>query len=144
MRVLLDTNVVIDVLAHREPHFKFSQMVLLAIEEDVIGGYVSASAITDIFYIINKQLHDKSKTKELIKEHIISFVGVAAVDSNVISNALDIDWDDFEDAVQYSVGESITVDYIITRNPSDYAKSAIAVISPEDLLNMVAPESLEG
>jgi len=139
MNVLIDTNVALDVLIGREPFFECSQLVLLASEQNIINGYVTASAITDIFYITNKQLKDKAATYKLLKEHLMGTVKIAAVDGKSISEALDFEWDDFEDCVQYVVGKSIAADYIVTRNPDDFKNVLISVGTPEELLNIIAP-----
>ena len=69
-------------------------------------------------------------------------VKIAAVDGDTISKALDAYWNDFEDCVQYFVGESISADYIVTRNPKDFVnnKITITVLTPEALLDIIAPE----
>ena len=139
MKILIDTNIILDVLLKREPHYKHSQLVLLATEKQYIHGYVSASAITDIFYVTYKALKSKAKTYTLLK-NLVDTITVAAVDCDVISGALELDWDDFEDCVQYLVGESVEVDYIVTRNPGDFINGDIKTISPETLLNLIAPE----
>ena len=140
MNVLIDTNVVIDVLIQREPYFKHSQLVLLASEQKYINGFVSASAITDIFYIVNKSLKNKTATCELMKKDFIGTINIAAVDGDIIFEALNAEWDDFEDCVQYIVGESISADYIVTRNPKDFKNTSINIVEPEELLNIIAPE----
>lgn len=140
MNVLIDTNIALDVLLHREPFFDCSQLVLLASEQGLVTGFITASAMTDIFYIINKHFKDKSATYKLLKEHLMGMVSIAAVDGNNISEALNLEWDDFEDCVQYTVGKSVAADYIVTRNPKDFLSGQISVITPEDLLNIIAPE----
>ena len=140
MDVLIDTNVAIDVLIHREPFFEKSQLVLLASFNKIVNGYISASAITDIFYITNKTIKNKIEAKDLLKKLINYTIEVASVDGSIISQALDTDWDDFEDCVQYYVGESISVDYIVTRNPDDFTDGNIKVVTPDELLNIIAPE----
>jgi len=113
--------------------------VLLASEQKLINGYVTASSITDIFHIANKHLKDRASTYSLIKEHLIGTANIAAVDGKAITDALDLEWDDFEDCVQYVVGENISVEHIVTRNPKDFKNDQIIVISPEELLNIIAP-----
>jgi len=54
-----------------------------------------------------------------------------------IYNALDLDWDDFEDSVQYVVGECLNVDYIITRNKNDFLKGGIPAVTPEHFINII-------
>jgi len=140
MNILIDTNVVIDVLIQREPYFENSQLVLLASEQKYIKGFVSASAVTDIFYVVNKFLKNKKSTSELLKKHLIGSIYIAAVDSDIIIKSLETEWDDFEDCVQYIVGESISADYIVTRNSADFVNGNINVVTPEELLNIIAPE----
>jgi predicted nucleic acid-binding protein len=120
MNVLIDTNVVLDVLICREPFFELSQLVLLASEQKIINGFVAASAVTDIFYVTNKHLKNKDATYKLLREHLMGTISIAPVDDKNISDALDLGWDDFEDCVQYVVGESIVADFIVTRNPKDF------------------------
>jgi len=139
MRVLIDTNVILDVLLKREPFYGHSQLVLLAAEEQYIHGYVSASAITDIFYVTQKSCKSKNEACALITS-LVKTISIGAVDSDIIMEALDAGWDDFEDCVQYAVGEDLDVDYIITRNPRDFSNGRIEAISPEELLNIVMPD----
>ena len=139
MNVLIDTNVALDVIVNREPFNKNSQLIMLASEQNVINGFITASSITDIFYITNKHLKDRTATYKALKEHLIGTVRIAAVDGKSITDALDYEWKDFEDCVQYVVGESIAADYIVTRNPKDYEKEQISVITPDELLNIIAP-----
>ncbi|MDR0311106.1 MAG: PIN domain-containing protein [Acidobacteriota bacterium] len=140
MNVLIDTNVVIDVLAQREPFFEHSQLILLASEQRHLNGFVSASAITDIFYIASKFLKSKAVARELLKKHLIDTVKIATVRDDIIYEALSAEWNDFEDCVQYFVGESIGADYIVTRNPEDFSVGTIKAVSPKELLNIIAPE----
>ena len=139
MNVLIDTNVVLDVLIRREPFFECSQLIMLASEQKIINGFVSASAITDIFYITKKHLKNKTATYKLLKEHLMRTISVAAVDGHKITEALNLEWDDFEDCVQYVIGESIAADYIVTRNPNDFINKQICVVNPEELLNIIVP-----
>ena len=138
MNVLIDTNVVLDVLLKREPFFEHSQLVLLAAEKRHIVGYVSASAITDIFYISQKDLGKKA-AKESLKILLQTFKP-ATVTGSHIHQALDLDWDDFEDSVQYTVGKNFPVDYIITRNIDDYTSSYIPVLTPEQFIQVIAKD----
>jgi predicted nucleic acid-binding protein len=140
MNVLIDTNIAIDVLIQREPFYEQSQLILLASEKKLISGFISATTITDIFFIINKTIKNKDISKNLLKKLVFDTVEVAAVDKSIITQALKSSWDDFEDCVQYYVGESIYADYIVTRNPDDFTNENIIVLSPEELLDIIAPE----
>ena len=140
MNILIDTNVAIDILIEREPFFKNSQRILLAAEQKYINGFISASSITDIYYITYKFYKSKATANELLREHLIGAVNIAAVDGDIIIEALDLNWSDFEDSVQYITGESISADYIVTRNPEDFKNAKINIITPEELLDIIAPE----
>jgi len=140
MNVLIDTNVVIDVLAQRKPFFEHSQLILLASEQRHFNGFISASAITDIFYIVCKYLKSKVIARELLKKHLVDAVKIATVSGDIIYEALDAEWSDFEDCVQYFVCERIGADYIVTRNPEDFSGGTIKAVSPKELLNIIAPE----
>ena len=98
-----------------------------------IDYFISATSVTDIFYILNKTLHDFDKSKNMIRS-ILKFVSVAGVDEGCILNALDSEWVDFKDAVQHEVASQIRADYIITRNIKDYKNSTIVVLTPKEFL----------
>jgi predicted nucleic acid-binding protein len=136
MKVLIDTNVAIDVLMRREPFFENSQMVLLLSEQKFIEGFVSASSITDIFYIISKELKNKIIARNLLK-NFICMVDIAEVDGDTVAEAIDAEWDDFEDSIQYAAGTRIGVDYIVTRNIKDFAAGGIKAVTPEELLDKI-------
>jgi len=136
MTVLFDTNVILDVLLKREPFMWKSSNVLLLSEKEIIDGYVTASSITDIFYITNKTYNDKQKSMGLLKE-VLKTIRIAAVSGEEIYRAIDLDWNDFEDAVQYTAGEQIHANYIITRDTGGYINSSITVINPSDFLEFI-------
>lgn len=136
MKILLDTNVVLDILLKRDPFFtnSFDAVELSLISKGRTNYlFVSASAITDIYYIANRNLKDKEKVKELIY-NLLSFAEVADVISTDILIALESNFFDFEDAVVHEVAASNEVDVILTRNKKDFSKSTINVKTPEELI----------
>ena len=133
MTVLIDTNVILDVLLNREQFLEKSSGIMLLSEKKIIDGYVTASAITDIFYITNTTYKDKQKTMSLLKE-LLKAINIAAVTGEEIYQAIDLNWDDFEDAVQYTAGERIQADYIITRDTTGYQGKVIRAIKPAEFL----------
>lgn len=133
MQIMVDTNVVLDVLLNRTAHVNESAAVLKAASDD-IQEFISASAITDIYYIAQKELKKTSLTKQLIR-NLLQFVHVSSVSEVDIWAALDSGWEDFEDAVQNSVAEHHRFDSIITRNTSDYSNSALSVMTPQEFVN---------
>ena len=89
---------------------------------------MSASAITDIYYIAHKQIKDRKLVLDLIKR-LLMVVSIAAVGEQEIRNALETEWKDFEDAVQYSVALLNEMEGLVTRNPGDYERADISIIS---------------
>lgn len=135
MQVLIDTNVVLDVLLKRFPFVQVAVEVL-KVPEAVAQKFVSASAITDIYYIAYREIRDKQNVKNLIKT-LLKVVHVAEVSESDILSSLDSDWTDFEDSVQNSVAESHEYDAIITRNKGDYKKSSVKVFSPNEFIEEI-------
>ena len=133
MKLLIDTNIILDVLLKREPFYNEGAKVLNLAKEDNINLYVSASAITDIYYIANQMLRDKAEVKNLLVK-LLNIVSIASVTEDEIRNALMLSWKDFEDSVQYSVALLQEMDGIVTRNPNDYQEAEIKVWEPEDFL----------
>jgi predicted nucleic acid-binding protein len=139
MKVLIDTNIVLDVLLNRQPYCQDAAKIIVLSEKEIIESYVSASAITDIYYITQKEYKNKQTAIDLIKK-ILEVISVATITGNNIYQALDLGWNDFEDSVQYVVGESISADYIITRNVDDFNNSTIKIVTPEQFLNILSEE----
>ena len=137
MKLLIDTNVVLDVLLKREPFYEAAADVLKLTQRDDVREYISASAVTDIYYIAHRQLKDKAAVKELLKR-LLMVVSVAAVSEREIVSALDLAWSDFEDSVQYSVALLNEMDGLVTRNPTDYVDVDIAIWEPKQILQKLS------
>ena len=131
MIVAIDSNIILDVILPK-PVFAESRAVLAKTGFDF---YVSASSITDIFYITKKYCGSAERAKDVLRK-ILEIVSVAGVDENCIIRALNADWKDFEDCVQYNTAQQIKAEIIITRNTKDYESSAIRVMSPKEFLSM--------
>ena len=135
MKVLIDTNVTLDILLHRQDYPNAENIYLLA-EKNKIVGYISASAVTDIFFLAKGEL-GKKPTIEALKKLLQVFIPATVTDS-LIYQALYLDWNDFEDSVQYVVGESLEVDYIVTRNTSDYKTGSIPAVTPQEFITLIS------
>ena len=133
-KILIDTNVALDILLKRQDYPNAKVVYLLA-EEKQISGFISASAITDIFFLSKSDL-GKKPAKEALKSLLQVFKPAAVTDSHIYQ-ALDMDWNDFEDSVQYIVGESFSADYIVTRNTKDYTSGSIPAVTPEEFLRAI-------
>lgn len=137
MKVLFDTNVILDLLLNRQPFCEMSAKVIDLSATKVIEGYVSASAITDIYYLAYKTIRDKNKVCSLL-DRLLQIVSVAGVSETEILAAIKSDWNDFEDAVQYFAAQNIEVSYIVTRNKKDYLAGDIAVAEPQEFFNIMS------
>lgn len=133
MKILIDTNIVLDILLKREPFYKDAVEVMNLVQHEDVQEYISASAITDIYYIANRQINDKELVKELLRK-LLMVVSVAAVSEQEIKSALELSWSDFEDAVQYSVALLNEMEGVVTRNPKDYKDANINIWLPEQIL----------
>jgi predicted nucleic acid-binding protein len=120
LSVQLDTNVALDDMLERQPFCVDAKRILFMAKQNYFKRFVSASAITDIFYISNREWRNKETAMAKLKA-LLSIVSVAGVDEEVIRRAVSLGWDDFEDAVQYAVGEAVPVDYLVTRDTAGFA-----------------------
>ena len=133
MTVLIDTNIILDYVLKREP---FAQDALACLERLIINKdkvWLTASTITDIYYVTRRTLHDAAAAKAVIAKLLNAFQ-IATVDKNDCLNALEIDNNDYEDALQSVSAKKIKADYIITRNVKDYSASPVMAITPTDFI----------
>ena len=132
MKLLIDANILLDVLQNREPHVQASSVIWKLCETEKAKGYVSALTFANLVYIMRKEL-DPKKIEETLQALSLIF---EFADFNVsdLSRAAELDWDDFEDAVQSVTAERVHADYIITRNVRDFAKSKVIAFTPSELI----------
>ena len=135
MTILIDTNVVLDILLYRQPWYTNAALIFGLTQKKRIMSYVSASAITDIFYITQKE-HGKNTAREAIKRLLQVFYPATVTDKNIYK-ALELEWHDFEDSVQFTVGEAISADFIVTRNTRDFGSGSIAAVTPEQFIQTI-------
>jgi len=132
VKVLLDTNIIIDIALERQPYFTNSETVLAFVEQGQIEGYISASTISDLYYLIRKQ-KGRDLTIEFLQE-ILTFCQIATVNQAAIIMAFTTNFQDFEDSIQYSTAVVNKLDAIITRNPQDFPIVTPGIITPEQLI----------
>ena len=134
MRLLIDTNVILDYLLSREKFREQAKQVLDLAQYSGDFEFVSSSAVTDIFYLVKKELKSSFEAQEEIRG-LLTFVSILTVTEQDIRAALDLRWRDFEDAVQYAAAMSNGVDAIITRNVKDFERQDVPVMTPGEFLN---------
>jgi predicted nucleic acid-binding protein len=135
-KVLIDTNVILDVVFERNPHAWSSTAMLQAIEKRAATGFVAAHAVTTIHYLIRRSL-GLAKADESIAG-ILRLFEVATIDDAVIRHARELAFPDFEDAVTAAAANRANCDYIVTRNAKDFHKSPVRVLTPEAMLPILA------
>jgi predicted nucleic acid-binding protein len=134
-RVLVDTNVVLDVLLDRNPHAAASAGVWKAIETGAAEGYLAAHAVTTIEYIVGREL-SRSATRRILSR-ILRVFRVAAVDHGVIQDAMQSRATDFEDAVSAAAARAAGCGWIVTRDVKGYAGSTPHAVTPEAALALI-------
>lgn len=132
IKVLIDTNVILDIALNREPFFEYSSKIFDRIDDHVLEGYITASSITDIYYIASKQKDKLQARKFLIS--LVQILEVIGVDKDIVIQALESDIPDFEDAIQVFSAKSNSIDLVITRNVTDFASSGMKVLTPRELI----------
>ena len=135
MRLMIDTNILLDVLTQRNEFYDDSKAVLKKCEDRTVQGFVSASAITDIFYITRKALGSTEETYRVISS-ILIIVRVLTVTNEDVLNAFQIKAKDFEDCLMATCAKSNKCDGIVTRNKKDFLTFGITLYSPEELLEL--------
>ena len=132
MVLLIDANIILDVLLNRPDYVKDSAMIWKLCETQQMKGYVSTLTFANLVYIMRKQL-DPEKIEDVFHKLnlIFEFADFSVSD---LTHAADLNWKDFEDAVQSVTAERIHADYIITRNVRDFSKSRVMAFTPPELL----------
>ena len=128
MKVLLDTNIVLDYILERSQFIENARKMMQLSYDEKIIAYVSASSVTDIYYIVRK-LKSKNEALDFLIE-LLSFVNVAGVDKTVIIRAIKSNFSDFEDAVQNFTAVNSGIDIFVTRNTKDYKNSQLKILNP--------------
>ncbi len=134
-RVLIDLNVILDVLQRREPFHAMSGRALACAETGQVEGWVAAHSLTTLFYLLAR--YQCASHARVTLSELLSFLSVAAVDQAVIERALNLPYQDFEDAVQMMAAVRAGVQYLITRNVRDYKAGPLPVLQPAELLSLV-------
>ena len=135
MRVLFDTNIVLDLLLDREPFSRDAQILVGMVERGEISGVLCATTVTTIHYLVSKSL-GKEKATEIIGS-LLKLFEVASVTRVVLEDALKADDRDYEDSVLYKAAYHSGADMIVTRDRSGFAKSDIPVMNPKELLAFI-------
>lgn len=130
--VLIDLNILLDVLQKREPFYEASASLLAAVETGRVEGYVAAHSFPTLFYLIQKG-KSSAEARGMITS-LLQFIEVAPIDQSTLEQALNLDYQDFEDAVQMIASLQCKADCLVTRNTKDYQPALLPVMQPVDFL----------
>ncbi len=136
MKIMCDTNIILDVLLERAPFAEDSAKVLSLCEEHKLDGFISASCLTDIFYLVRKYTHSTELAYTAIGK-ILEIVKVCSVTNNDAITAFQQKAKDFEDCLVATCAKSIHCDCIVTRNKKDFEEFGILLLTPSELLSQI-------
>lgn len=132
MRVLLDTNVVLDAILARVPFAQAAAELLDLNEQGLFEAYISSITPVNIFYI-TRQAKSADARRQAISQ-LLQIVRVCPITHDVLTRALALPFTDYEDAVQHESAVASGLDAIVTRNLKDYKNAALPVFAPDDFL----------
>ena len=136
MKILLDTNVVLDLLLAREPFVQEAREIFIHLENHSLQGYICATTVTTLHYLIGRE-KSKQEANEII-ENILTLFSVTQVNKEVLLLACRQNGIDYEDAVIYSSSEKEQIDHIITRDKRGFKHSKISTLTPKEFLAFYA------
>ncbi|WP_024788195.1 MULTISPECIES: PIN domain-containing protein [unclassified Lebetimonas] len=135
MKMLLDINIVLDFFLEREPFFDEIYKIFSAIENKKVIGYLCASSIDTIYYLIAKSINKRTANEVIYK--LLKIFEISEVNKNTILGALKSDFNDFEDSIIYSSAYLNGIDYIVTRDKKGFKKSKVKVLTPLEAVSKI-------
>jgi len=135
LKILFDTNIILDVLLNRKPFVELSANLVSSVENKTIEGYLCATTITTLDYLISTSRNRETAKIEIQK--LLTLFQIADVNSTVLSMAINSGFTDFEDAVQYFSGKCSNVDGLVSRNTKDYKKVVLPIYTPDELWSII-------
>ena len=132
MRLFVDTNLLLDVIAERDPFYASAARIWSMCETGVCEGFVSAISFNNVFYIVRRARNADVARKALVLMRDV-FKSVAP-DEQILNQAIDSDIRDFEDAIQFFSAQRVATDYLLTRNVTDFPKTHQPILAPDEFL----------
>ncbi len=131
-RIFIDSDIILDLLAKREPYYIYSSKLFTVIDKGEIAAYTSPLIFANLHYLLRKFTSNSSALKSLRK--LKTLVNILPIDEKVIEQSLNSDFNDFEDAIQYFTAVNNGISVLITRNKRDYKKSKIPILTAEEFI----------
>ncbi len=136
IKIFVDTNVIVDLIADRKPFSKFAIELFKKAEDNKVTLYTSSHSLATTHYLLKKYL-DEKPLREILY-NLLDYVKIIAVDQDIIKKGLKSKHKDFEDAIQIFCSDRISgMDYITTRNVKDFKHADIPVYAPDELLEKI-------
>ena len=133
MVILVDTNIIIDALANREPYADNAKKILEKCAAREVTGILAAHSIPNMFYIFRKNFSQDER--RFLLKNLCNIFKISDLNAKKILAALENEkFVDFEDCLQEECAVESMADYIVTRNPADFVNSRVKVILPEEFL----------
>ncbi len=132
MKLLFDTNIILDVLLDRKPFSNEASFLLSKVEQSEIAGFLCSTTITTIHYLVSKALGNQAASRHI--QSLLSLFIIAPVNRVVLEKAASSKFKDFEDAVLHEAACHAGAKYIVTRNPSDFKHSSLPVFGPREFI----------
>ncbi|MEW6196525.1 MAG: PIN domain-containing protein [Bacteroidota bacterium] len=132
IELFIDSDIILDLLAKREPHYKPVARLFTLIDQNKIIAYTSPLIFANLHYLLKKQTTNLLALKSLRK--LKTLINILPIDERVIEQSLNSEFNDFEDAIQYFTAVNNGITLIITRNKVDYKRSKIYVLTAEEFL----------
>jgi predicted nucleic acid-binding protein len=134
--ILIDTDVVLDFFFDRKPFSDNAAIILSLCESNQINGFITPVICSNVYYLLRKT----SKHEKVIEKlsQFLTFIDVLQMDKEIIIEALNSKFKNFEDALQnFSATKAGNIDAIITRNVKDFTKSKIGVLTPDNFIKTI-------
>lgn len=131
-KIFLDTNIILDFLGEREGFYEASAKIMTLADKKKIQVYTSPSSISNVFYVLAKYENSKIALEKIRKFKLLCSMSV--MDDEVVEKAINSDFKDFEDAMQYFSALASNCNIIITRNEKDFKNAMIPVMNAESYL----------
>ncbi|GAB4469888.1 MAG: PIN domain-containing protein [Elainellaceae cyanobacterium] len=140
MKVLIDTNILLDFLLQREPFFQDAELLFQGIGSGQTIGYVTATTLTDIFYIARRHSRSIEQARQTISE-ILAAMEICPVNREILEVALGSGLADFEDAIQIACAVAEGLDAILSRDAQGFLSSPIPALSVQEYLSQLSSQS---
>jgi predicted nucleic acid-binding protein len=136
MKIFVDTNILVDLIADRKPFSKFAIKLFSMAEVGKLKLYTSSHSIATTHYLLKKYVDEKELREVLF--NLLDYLNVVAINLEILRKGLKSKHKDFEDAIQIICAYSIeNIDCIVTRNIKDFKNSEIPVYSPDELVKYI-------